>query len=314
MPSEPSTMNPYGMSDDTVIEFQRMQQNDNFIQKILRKERLPRSFIFLGSILFHRKSGNESIVIPTLCLQALIDSMHRSITGTHFSVTKIEKCIRKFFFVDIRILRKLLKSTRRCCNECQKPPTKDLTYPKLIGSETKTLVVHQLSNNDLIVTFILDPQTRMIWSSVDRSITPFSDIWPKQIDLPFKINNVIFLNYQPDRKTTNFLENFGIKIMEFNEYPSSLLDLFIFFERLINRYKNVQIDHLVSDLTKANNDLFLPFCPSQVKYSGENFLTLVCKNVLSDPGYPITKWHVNTPLQFTYEFGFCKLFPPKKEM
>ena len=122
------------MTDDTVVELQSMQQTDEFIRKILRNERLPRSFIFLGPILFHRKNGVESVVIPTSCLQALIDSMHLSITGTHFSVTKIEKCIRKFFFVDVRTLRQRLKTTRRFCDVCQKPPTKDLTYEKLIDS------------------------------------------------------------------------------------------------------------------------------------------------------------------------------------
>ena len=65
-------MNPYNLSDSSVAEFQRLQQSDGFISQILKRERLPRSFVFLGPILFHRKNGIENVVIPTMYLQSLI--------------------------------------------------------------------------------------------------------------------------------------------------------------------------------------------------------------------------------------------------
>ena len=307
-------MNPYNLSDSSVAEFQRLQQSDGFISQILKRERLPRSFVFLGPILFHRKNGIENVVIPTMYLQSLIDMLHNSVTGQHFSTTKIEKHIRKFFFVEIRILRNLLKASRRRCDTCQKPQTNDLNYAQLIGSDAKTFIVTQFSNDDTAVTLILDPQTRMLWSSVDRFTTPFSEIWKRKTDLPFKIHNVIFTSYQPDTETKIFLTNLQIKIIDFNDLPPSLIDFFAFFQNEINYRKNVNIDTLVSDLTKTNNDLFLPFCPNQVKYSSENFQTLVCKNILSDPEFTILDWHVNTKLMNTYGLRFYKQFPPKKLM
>ena len=98
--------------------FIEMQKSDPMIQKILDKKKLPPVFSFQQQVLMFGKKVKKP-VLPNALLDLLIQSKHCTLFGMHNSVSRMNRDIRKQYYVHTPSLNQKLKFLKNNCLVCQ---------------------------------------------------------------------------------------------------------------------------------------------------------------------------------------------------
>ena len=95
------------------------QKDDPLFFRISKQTPLPNSFTIIDGILFKKTFKGHKLALPSVFLDAIINSKHFTAFGLHFSKTRISQDITSKYYVNISDLNSKLFSLTSSCIICQ---------------------------------------------------------------------------------------------------------------------------------------------------------------------------------------------------